>query len=165
MDAFIRQKTNKNKTKEPKGFEDSKIRDKNGNLIKVYHGTSTNFEEFDEKFIRQRSDGTRGFYFAPPERKDSVAGYYAGEKGNIKEVYLNIKKPLYLKTNDNTTLNKLNASGKINQYDGIIRIANEDMPEHKYYNYKTKSVSIEKIKKDDIVEIIAFKKDQIKIVK
>lgn len=153
------------KQEEPKGFENSKIRDKNGNLMKVYHGTTTDFKEFDEKFIRQRKDGTKGFYFATEQRKDSVAGYYAGEKGIIKEAYLNIQKPLYIQTNDKETLTSLIKSGEIKNYDGIIRTSSGDLPESKYYNYRTKSLETEKVKKGDIVEIIVFKKEQIKILK
>ena len=68
-------------------FYSSKIKEK------VYHGTAIDFEEFDEKYIKERPDGIKGFYFAPEKRKDSVAGYYAGDTGVIKEAYLDIKKP------------------------------------------------------------------------
>ena len=85
-------------SKDPKGFEDSKVRDKDGNLIKVYHGTPKgDFEKFDLDFERSTDDGWLGWgaYFHPDK---DVADVYSGSdwgnpKGFVKEAYLNIKNP------------------------------------------------------------------------
>lgn len=70
-------------------FKDSKIRDENGNLLVVYHGTSETFDIFDFSKIGQngKAEGY-GFYFSDdPE----ITKRY----GEIqKAVYLNITNPL-----------------------------------------------------------------------
>lgn len=68
-------------------FKDSKMRDENGNLKVMYHGTSADFNEFD--ITKAKSSGTlgKGFYFT-----DSVS--HAGQYGKQLEVYLNIKNPV-----------------------------------------------------------------------
>jgi hypothetical protein len=49
-------------------FKDSKVRDKDGNLLVVYHGTSADFTVFDIGRSGQNYDGNsqfgRGMYFA-----------------------------------------------------------------------------------------------------
>lgn len=71
-------------------FKDSKIRDKNGNLLVVRHGTSEDFHIFD--FSKAGKNGKAegaGFYFS--DEKEITSRY-----GDIqKEVYLNITKPMY----------------------------------------------------------------------
>lgn len=79
-------------------FADSKVRDKNGNLLVVKHGTNNEFNIFD--FSKAGKNGAQegyGFYFSnDPEITEKY--------GNIqKEVYLNITKPLY---NNQITVNK-----------------------------------------------------------
>jgi hypothetical protein len=152
------------KQKEPEGFENSKVRDENGNLLKVYHGTQNDFENFDEKYIRERPDGIRGFYFTTENRKEGVAGYYAGNTGAIKEAYVNIEKPLYLRTDEyNDKIGDIVKSGKIKDYDGIITINDADWT-REYWNYKTEKLEQEVNKKGDIIEVIPFSKEQIKII-
>ena len=76
-------------------FIDSKVRDKNGNLKVMYHGTNESFTTFDKS--KAKSSGTygKGFYFTD---SDSHASTY----GKTYEVYLNIKNPLQNGTNDIT---------------------------------------------------------------
>lgn len=77
-------------------FKDSKVRDADGNLKVMYHGTqNAGFTVFDPK--KARSGGTygRGFYFS-----DSDA--HAGQYGDRYEVYLNIKHPMQNGTNEIT---------------------------------------------------------------
>ena len=78
-------------------FKDSKVRDKNGNLLVAYHSTPNDvFYEFDEtkhKTTTGTSVWGKGFYFS-----DEKASYYwSGEVGakNTLKCYLNIKNPLY----------------------------------------------------------------------
>lgn len=76
-------------------FKDSKVRDENGNLKVMYHGSHESFTVFDKK--KARSSGTygKGFYFT-----DSKS--HAGTYGDSYEVYLNITNPLKDGTNDIT---------------------------------------------------------------
>lgn len=77
-------------------MKDSKIRDKSGKLVKVYHGSdSADFYEFDKQ-RRGQTDSSmygRGYYFAfDPD--------YSSDFGdNIREFYLDIKNPFYIDIN------------------------------------------------------------------
>ena len=75
-------------------FKDSKVRDKQGRLLEVYHGSvsedrinifNTNIEP-----VRTRS-GPNGTYFTSNPR---MAGSYKGKNGTMYAVYLDIKNPL-----------------------------------------------------------------------
>ena len=83
-------------------FKDSKVRDENGNLLVMYHGTEANvgipedfwFTIFDiDKAGNHGSMLGDGFYFTSDR---SHAEQYAHTRGNIYETYLNIKNPLEL---------------------------------------------------------------------
>lgn len=67
-------------------FKDSKVRDKDGNLLKVYHGTSESFTVFDKTKGRANMD-IQGMFFSPWEI--DAKGY----GGNVNAYYLNIKNP------------------------------------------------------------------------
>lgn len=80
-------------------FKDSKIRDANGDLMPVYHGTNQDFNQFEDSKI-QKADLGRGFYFT--DNKD-IANNYAeiranerGGKGKVMETFLNVKNPFDL---------------------------------------------------------------------
>ena len=71
-------------------FKDSQVRDKNGNLLVVRHGTDADFHIFD--FAKAGKNGKAegyGFYFSDDPEITSKYGAIQ------KEVYLNITKPLY----------------------------------------------------------------------
>ena len=83
-------------------FKDSKVRDENGNLLVMYHGTEANVGLPDDYWFtifdidKAGSHGNMlgdGFYFTSDR---SHAEQYAHTKGNIYESYLNIKNPLNL---------------------------------------------------------------------
>ncbi len=67
-------------------FADSKIRDEDGKLLPVYHGTSEQFTVFDRTKGRANMD-IQGMFFSPWEI--DAGGY--GE--NVGKYYLNIKNP------------------------------------------------------------------------
>lgn len=84
-------------------FKDSKVRDENGKLLVMYHGTEANvgipsefwFTIFDiDKSGNHGNMLGDGFYFTS---NIEHAQQYAHLKGNIYETYLNITKPLELK--------------------------------------------------------------------
>ena len=79
-------------------FKDSKVRDENGNLLVVYHGTDADFNVFDfgKAGKNGRAEGY-GFYFSDDKE---ITGKYGDRQ---KEVYLDIKKPMY---SDKKTLTK-----------------------------------------------------------
>lgn len=101
-------------------FKDSKVRDENGNLLVMYHGTEANvgipedfwFTIFDiDKAGNHGNMLGDGFYFTSDR---SHAEKYSHTKGNIYETYLNIKNPLEL---NNFSTGELNyAIRNINPY-------------------------------------------------
>ncbi len=73
-----------------KYFADSKVRDEDGNLLVMYHGTSADFNEFDRNFIGTHgSFEGYGFNFTPSRER---ASGYSG--GRILKGYVNITSPL-----------------------------------------------------------------------
>lgn len=65
-------------------FRNSQVRDKNGNLLIVYHGTTANFNIFKK--------GDEGYHFGTKGAARGRVGY--GKNVNIKAVYLNITNPI-----------------------------------------------------------------------
>lgn len=76
-------------------FKDSKIRDEDGNLRTVYHGTGANFDTFDKEKAGNGWLG-KGFYFTPD--KDVARSF--GK--NIKENYINVKNPFVVEGHNPT---------------------------------------------------------------
>ena len=79
-------------------FKDSKVRDENGNLKVLYHGTPNEFTKFSYDFIG--SNGTalgKGFYLT--DNIDIAEGYTTrdGKQGKVMKLYANITKPMSLK--------------------------------------------------------------------
>lgn len=73
-------------------FKNSKVRDKNGNLLEVYHGTPYSFNVFNyQKLGENTSSLGAGFYFTDSEKTGSA---YTRENGELKKVYLDIQKPM-----------------------------------------------------------------------
>lgn len=72
-------------------FKNSKIRDKDGKLMEVYHGTNTDFSVFDISYLGSASGDIGflgdGFYFATHKGE---AEYYGNK---TKKVYLNVTNP------------------------------------------------------------------------
>lgn len=82
---YERDSTGKQITKEQQEFfKDSQVRDKKGNLLVVYHGTTANFNIFKK--------GDVGFHFGTKGAARGRAGF--GKNVNIKAVYLNITNPI-----------------------------------------------------------------------
>ena len=90
-----------------KWFGDSVVVDKEGNPLKVYHGTGTTITEFDPAFTGKGNDQLgSGFYFTsdPDEAKTYTtqrtsnrpnAEKIGGEDNpNVIDVYLSIKNPI-----------------------------------------------------------------------
>lgn len=67
-------------------FKDSKVRDEEGNLRVVYHGTDADFTVFDRTKTRSKMD-IQGSFFSPWEIDADGYG------GRTKSYYLNIKNP------------------------------------------------------------------------
>ena len=68
-------------------FNDSKVRDENGNLLVMYQGASEDFTVFDRKKSSYANLYGRGFYFTKSEN-------HAKQYGDIRAYYLNINHPV-----------------------------------------------------------------------
>ena len=99
-------------------FGDSKIVDKQGRPLVVYHGTPNRFNSFDP------SKSKNGFFFAPLNRKGFVSGYYAfggnTPNGQIMACYLKMETPLVDHRPNGLELRKVENEGTLSNYDGII---------------------------------------------
>jgi predicted nucleotidyltransferase len=72
-------------------FKDSKVRDENGKLKVVYHGTDADFTVFDYRNLgKNGTSNGKGFYFTDQQE---VASQYS-DGSNIIKAYVNIQKPL-----------------------------------------------------------------------
>lgn len=82
-------------------FKDSKVRDENGKLLELYHGTQHNFNTFSYEHLGENTSSLgAGFYFTDSEK---TGNEYTRGNGKLKKVYLNIQKPM---TYGSTTMTK-----------------------------------------------------------
>ena len=105
----------------------SKVVDKNGYPLVVYHGSDSEFNEFKSNFIG--SHGTsrgQGFYFTSDRD-------FSGNFGeNIKAFYLNIRKPL---SKTELTLTRKQIQILIDNVDKVQSLEDEDSPYGILSNY------------------------------
>jgi len=89
-DVLLEEQTNiLNNLNFKKWFGNSKVVDKDGNPLKMYHGTGSDFTKFEHE-----KTGGVGFYFtSDPEEANIYAGFRRGENMNVMPVYLSIKNP------------------------------------------------------------------------
>lgn len=71
-------------------FKDSKVRDENGKLLEVYHGTDEEFTVFDKELSDEDNVLGQGLYFTADKEQGKKYGY------NIYTTYLNIKNPFVI---------------------------------------------------------------------
>ena len=81
-------------------FKDSVIRDKDGKLLVLYHGTAADFNIFDLKETGKSNNQTShvGFWFTPQKEvaehfAEFNSNEYLGRIASVKTVYLNLKNP------------------------------------------------------------------------
>lgn len=104
-----------------KWFGDSKVVDKEGRPLVVYHGTGRKFTEFEA--IQSSEDFPEAMYFSTSKE---IAKSYAGTNGNIFEVYLKEENPHIVdaKNKDfNSFYDEMSSSmhyAKNNNNDGLI---------------------------------------------
>lgn len=89
-------------------FENSKATE-NGELVRLYHGASTEFNSFNPELLGRGNDSWgNGFYFT---NEKTVAQGYANESNsptaNVKEFYLNLTNPMHVDGKANMSLNDI----------------------------------------------------------
>ena len=78
----------------------SKVLDANGGPMVVYHGTPNQFNTFNRELIGSSTDRGiwgRGFYFTSNKAEAERYTKRGDATGKVKEVFLNIRKPLVIK--------------------------------------------------------------------
>lgn len=122
-----------------KWFGDSKVVDKDGNPLVVYHGTTNTFEKFFQKEGTKSPSRLIGFFFSPSAEMASqhVAKRSSGEPGSqVYPVYLSVKNPYVESVMDHMDMNVWTAS-KIKKwkqslidkgYDGVYIKPSKSMP-------------------------------------
>ena len=114
-------------------FKDSKVRDENGKLLEVYHGTSESFTKFEKEFIGSNYlQDEQGFFFTDDINQAREYADYTSygmprkTPGNVMSLYLDIKNPLIVNIDydpisywDENYENYLEKANK-NNNDGII---------------------------------------------
>ena len=113
-------------------FKDSKVRDENGNLKVLYHGTRNDFTVFDiNKSGSSSKQAKAGFWFTESSegaRKFADSVWYGkNDTSRAMEVYLNIKKPKIYNDIDNSNKTK-KVDNKIKQLEEKKKIF-----DNKYY--------------------------------
>ena len=129
-------------------FGNSKVVDKNGKPLVVYHGTKGNFTIFSPERVGQSDFGSlgRGYYFS--EHRDLAEMYatlcFGSDAPKVLSVYLKIENPIYyedLPYIGSLERSKVVTKGLIDAgYDGVIKYDREGK----------------------IVEVVAFEPTQIK---
>lgn len=92
-----------------KWFGDSKIVDKDGRPLVVYHATDKSFEEF-----QKTRKYTNGFYFTPDLRYGYITRAGELEGGNVMPVYLRSEKPFF--TDSQPIIEVLNSAPDAPEY-------------------------------------------------
>ena len=84
------------------------VRDENGNLMRFYHGSNSEFTIFDlTKGSQSNSNAGVGFWFTPSmegARNFADSVWYGDKTPTTFEVYLNMKNPKVYETYDNTEI-------------------------------------------------------------
>lgn len=116
-------------------FKDSKVRDADGRLLTIYHGTNNDFYTFEDGHTRTKTrlNFGRGFYFSAS--RSMAENYIDGSEGRLLECFINLKNPYEVYSNrfdqsDYDTISKLagetvtvdNVSATLRDlgYDGVI---------------------------------------------
>ena len=140
-------------------FRNSKIVDRNGDPLVVYHGTRRDFDDFE---VRGESHDT-GIYFTPDP--DYASGYAtsfgAAQSGSrVIPCYLSIQNPVYCLTKPTDIMLKLGTRGAFTQacidhfvaqgHDGMVTYVTDYEIEKGYKSHA------------DASEIVAFRSDQVR---
>lgn len=88
-------------------FKDSVIRDENGNLMPMYHGTRSNFTVFGDNapYDTSNSHASVGNWFTPTKegaKNFAESIWYGDGEPRVMETYLNVKNPKIYESADNS---------------------------------------------------------------
>jgi len=129
-------------------FKDSVIRDENGNLMPLYHGSNSKFTVFDSSKGGQSNKTAKvGHWFTPNEegaRSFANSVWYGDEsEPTVYSTYLNVKNPKIYEAVDNSAqIKALNNEMDVlqRQLDGMRRGSDEFNATYKKYNDLAKQI-------------------------
>lgn len=129
-------------------FKDSVIRDENGNLMPLYHGSNSKFTVFDSSKGGQSNKTARvGHWFTPSEegaRNFANSVWYGDEsEPTVYSTYLNVKNPKIYEAVDNSAqIKALNneMDNLARQLDGMRRGSDDFNATYKKYNDLAKQI-------------------------
>ena len=152
-------------------FKDSVVRDEEGRLLTMYHGTRADFNVFESDRTGQNyednwSRAGKGYYFTPDKKVAKDYGEASIDKGEvkIKEAYLNITNPFDMSTDYTETLSNLKTEYNIDDF--YLKVGYRLIDWFKSQNID----STEVLKKNgfdgihDFDDYVAFESNQIKDV-
>lgn len=97
-------------------FRNSKVRDTDGTLLLVYHGSKSHFTTFDKSKIKPWGWYGKGFYFTP---SPNIASTYS--EGYTLKCYLNITNPFYADSSFTSKEEYYNRCDKLYELVGITK--------------------------------------------
>lgn len=97
-------------------FKNSKVRDTDGTLLLVYHGSKSSFNTFDKSKIKPWGWYGNGFYFTP---SPNIASTYS--EGYTLTCYLNITNPFYADSSFTNKEEYYNRCDKLYELVGITK--------------------------------------------
>lgn len=106
---------------EKQPYTSSKVVNQDGTPMVVYHGSMADFDSFDKRRIRKKSDGLRGFYFSP---RQDVGKYYAFD-AEPKAFYLNVRKPYIDYRPRSSKVFPIDLKDLYANYDGVIAVSGD----------------------------------------
>ena len=161
-------------------FKDSAIRDKDGNLMVLYHGTQNDFTVFDIGMSGDNYDGWseygEGIYLTPEKKTAEYYGDNAGWGREVKvmEVYANIRNPFNTNGPVDFDISDLTRKYNLTEYDErfMKKAGNrliDFLKHHKesvrdYLTSKGFDGVWEKGLNGDVHEVVAYAENQVKNV-
>ena len=161
-------------------FKDSSVRDKNGNLMVLYHGTQNNFTVFDIGRSGENYDGWselgEGIYLTPDKTEAEYYGDNAGwgREVNLMEVYANIKNPFNSNDPVDFDISDLTQEYNLTEFDErFMKMAGNRLLDFlKYHNKSVREYLTskgfdgvwEKDSHGDVYQVVAYAENQVKNV-
>ena len=159
-------------------FKDSKMRDKDGNLMVLYHGTPHDFTVFDISRSGENYDGWseygKGIYLTPSQKS---AQYYAdnagyGKNTNLMEVYADVRNPFNTLEAVDFDISDLAEKYELTEFDvnffkgagyrliDFLKTHNEDV--RSYLTEKGFDGIWDMDKRGNVAQVVAYRENQVK---
>lgn len=113
-------------------FDGSKAVDSGGRPLKLYHGTTANFDQFDP---RQGIGGANWFTADP----DAASMYAYGDGARLHPVYLKMENPLRVHADDRKGTSYWARTARRRGYDGLM-VTSDDFPGVAYAVFRPENI-------------------------